>query len=60
MNKHLYKNFETIYLVTEKEHSYLSSSAIKEILHFNGDIRGLVPENVFKYISENNIGRESR
>ncbi|MGP1441886.1 MAG: pantetheine-phosphate adenylyltransferase [Anaerovoracaceae bacterium] len=60
MNKHLYKNFETIYLITEKEHSYLSSSAIKEILYFNGDIEGLVPKNVFKYISENNIGRGSR
>ena len=56
MNKHLYENFETMFLISNLEHSYLSSSAIKEIMYFNGNIKGLVPENVYRYIVENNKG----
>ncbi|MCI8284828.1 MAG: pantetheine-phosphate adenylyltransferase [Firmicutes bacterium] len=56
MNKHLYEGFETLFLLTGIEHSYLSSSAIKEILYFNGSIEGLVPENVLKYITEHGMG----
>jgi pantetheine-phosphate adenylyltransferase len=55
MSQKIYQNFETIFLLTNIEHSYISSSAIKEILYFNGDITGLVPENVRKYIIENGI-----
>lgn len=56
MSKHLYSDFETIFLLTSIEHSYVSSSAIKELLYFNGKIDGLVPENVQRYIEEHNIG----
>ena len=56
MNKHLFEGFETMFLLSDLEHSYLSSSAIKEIMYFNGNIRGLVPENVYRYIVENNKG----
>lgn len=56
MSKHLYSDFETVFLLTDLKHSYVSSSAIKEILYFNGKIDGLVPENVQKYIIERNIG----
>ena len=55
-NKYLYEGFETVFLLTDINHSYISSSAIKEILYFNGDIEGLVPENVLTYIKENGIG----
>lgn len=57
MNKHLYEGFETMFLLTNIEHSYLSSSAIKEVIYFNGSIKGLVPENVRRYIEDNHIGR---
>ncbi len=57
MNKHLYEGFETLFLLTDIKHSYLSSSAIKEIIYFNGSIEGLVPENVQAFIEENHIGR---
>ena len=56
MSKHLYDDFETVFLLTSLEHSYVSSSAIKELLYFNGKIDGLVPENVQRYIEERNIG----
>ncbi len=56
MNKALYEGFETMFLISNLEHSYLSSSAIKEIMYFNGNIKGLVPENVYRYIVDNNKG----
>ena len=56
MSKHLYEDFETVFLLTSLEHSYVSSSAIKELLYFDGKIDGLVPENVQRYIDERNIG----
>ena len=56
MSKHLYEDFETVFLLTSLEHSYVSSSAIKELLYFDGKIDGLVPENVQRYIEERNIG----
>ena len=56
MSKHLYEDFETVFLLTSLEHSYVSSSAIKELLYFDGKIDGLVPENVQRYREERNIG----
>ena len=56
MSKHLYEDFETVFLLTSLEHSYVSSSAIKELLYFDGKTDGLVPENVQRYIEERNIG----
>lgn len=56
MNKHLYEQFETMFLLTDIDHSHVSSSAIKEILYFNGNIEGLVPTNVLQYINERNLG----
>ena len=57
MSQFLYENFETIFLLTNLEHSFLSSSAIKELIYFKASIEGLVPENVRRYIEENHIGR---
>lgn len=37
---------ETIFMMTNNEYSFLSSSAIKELARFNGNIKGLVPECV--------------
>ena len=37
---------DTIFLTTSLEYSYLSSSSVKEIASFNGDITPLVPEFV--------------
>lgn len=45
-NYKLNQNADTIYLATAPEHSYISSSGVKEIFRFGGDIRGMVPENV--------------
>lgn len=43
LNRHLQPNVETVFLMTSAEHSYLSSSIVKEIARLGGDIHGLVP-----------------
>ena len=43
---------DTIFLTTSLEYSYLSSSSVKEIASFNGDITPLVPDFVAKLVYE--------
>lgn len=50
VNHKLNPNIDTIFLITSVEYSYLSSSIVKEIAHFGGDISGLVPKEVMKDI----------
>lgn len=57
MIKHMAPNVEMVYLMSEQRYSYVSSSAIRELVNFHGDIKGLVPtcvENAiiekFKYV----------
>lgn len=46
MNKHLYPDVETIFLITDVKYSFLSSSAIKEVAKFGGCVTDFVPKNV--------------
>ena len=51
MNARLYnKNVETIFLMTNPHFSFISSSMIKEVFSLNGDVSGLVPENILKHM----------
>ena len=43
-NKTLSEDIETIFLATAKEYSFLSSSVVKEIAQFGGEISHLVPQ----------------
>lgn len=45
-NKSLNDNIETIFMVSTTQYTFLSSSVVKEIASFNGDVSGMVPENV--------------
>ena len=47
-NKTLWNGVETVFLATNKEYSFLSSSVVKEIARFGGSVAHLVPENVAK------------
>lgn len=49
-NRHLNTQADTIFLATAPEHSYISSSGVKEILAFHGDVRGMVPESVYQWL----------
>ncbi len=56
MNRTLDPDIDTIILVASKEYSFISSSLIKEIAHFGGDISKFVPESVLKHFIQ--TGRE--
>ena len=41
---------DTIFLATLPEHSYISSSAVRELVRYKGDIKGFVPDVVYQCI----------
>ena len=45
-NKTLNNEIETVFLATTKEYSFLSSSIVKEIAQFGGEINHLVSDNI--------------
>lgn len=50
MNRHLNENIDTVFLMPHEDYTYLSSSTVKEIARFNGDISAFAPEIVIKEI----------
>lgn len=51
INKKL-SGVETVFLVTNTEYSYLSSSIVKEVASFGGCVEGLVPKKVEERLEE--------
>ena len=45
-------DFETIFIPTSPEYGYVSSSLVKEIHSYGGDVSELVPENVSKRLKD--------
>ena len=43
---HLQMSVETMFMATAPTHSFLSSSLVKELSHFGGDVSAMVPPNV--------------
>lgn len=41
-NRELYKDIDTIFLLTNLKYSYVSSSAVKQVASFNGDVSKFV------------------
>ncbi|AEX86228.1 phosphopantetheine adenylyltransferase [Marinitoga sp. 1135] len=58
-NRSLNKDIEILFLMTDTEYSFVSSTIVKEVARFNGNISQWVPKNVeeaiFKKISNNNV-----
>jgi pantetheine-phosphate adenylyltransferase len=50
MNRRLDSGIETVFMMTNAEYSYLSSSIVKEVAGFGGSVDGLVPEVVKEYL----------
>ena len=57
MNHHL-TGVETLFLVAAPEWQHVSSSLIKEVVRYGGDVTGLVPEPVNKALRER-VGRRA-
>ena len=52
LNLHLAPDVDTVYFMARPEHSFLSSSAVREIGSMGGDISGLVPDSIQNIIAE--------
>jgi len=44
MNKHLLEKIETIFLLTLPQHTFISSSVVREIVKYQSDVSKFVPE----------------
>ena len=51
-NRVLHGDIDTVFLLTNLEHSYLSSSGVKEVALYKGDISKFVPPHVERKIKE--------
>lgn len=48
LNRHLNHNIETVFMMPSQEYTYLTSTIVKEIASFGGNISGLVPDVVIE------------
>ena len=51
-NYKMNQNADTVFLATAPEYSYISSSAVRELLRYQADISEYVPETVLHYMKE--------
>lgn len=59
-NKTLYDEAETVFLTTSSENMYLSSSVVKQIASFGGDISHFVPNCILKDITDRLVPEKLR
>ena len=52
MNRRLQPEINSVYLMPSLEYEYLSSSLVKEVFRLGGDVKGLIPPNVEKYLEK--------
>jgi len=52
LNRQLASDIESVYLMASPQYSFLSSSGVKEIATFGGDVSELVPEPVAERLKE--------
>ncbi|GGG20908.1 phosphopantetheine adenylyltransferase [Lysinibacillus alkalisoli] len=52
MNRFLDESIETFFIMTKNQHSFLSSSIVKEVAKYGSDVTGLVPKIVADALEE--------
>ncbi len=52
LNRKMYPELETVFIMASAEHSFLSSSVVREIASLGGDVRGLVPDGILETVKE--------
>lgn len=52
LNKALNPEYETIFMMTNSKYSYISSSMVKELAGFHGNLTGLVPAEIINKIKQ--------
>lgn len=56
LNKALNPDIETMFMMTNSKYSYISSSMVKELAGFRGDLTGLVPAQIINKIKQKYTG----
>jgi pantetheine-phosphate adenylyltransferase len=52
MNRRLNADIETVFMMPSGEYTFLSSTIVKEVAFFGGNVKGLVPDVVEKALKE--------
>lgn len=52
LNKALNPEYETMFMMTDSKYSYISSSMVKEVAKYQGELDGLVPKNVITKLKD--------
>lgn len=52
MNHYLDASIESVFLMTNPKYAFISSSLLKEVLHFKGDVSKLVPPTVAEALNQ--------
>lgn len=52
MNNKLFPEIETVFLMTEGQNYFISSSLVKEIHNHNGKIEDFVPKTIYKWLTK--------
>ncbi|GFM34254.1 pantetheine-phosphate adenylyltransferase [Desulfovibrio subterraneus] len=52
MNRKLKRHIQTVFLMTDYQWLYISSTIVKAAAKLGGDIKGLVPDNVYRKLRE--------
>ena len=55
LNKALNPEYETVFLMTDMKYSYISSSIVKEVAKYHGDLTGFVPAQIINKIENKYI-----
>lgn len=50
INSNINRDLETFFLATKPKYAYISSSVVRELLLYNGDISSYVPQSVESYL----------
>jgi len=51
-NRHLCPELDTVFLMTDVDYSYLSSSLVKQVARFGGDVSSFVPPDIETKLKE--------
>ncbi len=52
MNRKMKRHIQTVFLMTDYQWMYVSSTVVKASAQFGGDIRDLVPDSVYSRLRE--------
>lgn len=51
-NNAMWRDFETIFLMPSLENAFISSSIVRSVIEFKGDVSNLVPKEILPFLKE--------